>query len=136
MKIDGGCHCGELTYEAIIDPHKIGVCHCTDCQILSGTPFRTVAHVNMDQFKLLSGKPKIYVKVGGSGLPRNMAFCATCGTQLYGIGDGEAAKVLSLRVGTCNQRAQLRPVRQIWRRSALNWLGDLGIAESHEQGIE
>ena len=36
MKVDGACHCGELAYEAEIDPERIGVCHCVDCQILSG----------------------------------------------------------------------------------------------------
>ena len=35
MKVDGACHCGELAYEAEIDPERIGVCHCVDCQILS-----------------------------------------------------------------------------------------------------
>ena len=25
MKIDGGCHCGDITYEAEIDPEKVGV---------------------------------------------------------------------------------------------------------------
>ncbi|MGI9408858.1 MAG: GFA family protein [Hyphomicrobiaceae bacterium] len=134
MKIDGGCHCGELAYEAIIDPRRISICHCSDCQIMSGAAFRTVAHVATDQFKLLRGDPRIYVKIAGSGNARTMAFCGNCGTQLYGTGDGEAAKLLSLRIGTCNQRADLRPVRQIWRRSAVKWLDGLGIAESHQRG--
>lgn len=135
MKIDGACHCRELAYEAIIDPKRIGVCHCSDCQIMSGTAFRTVVPVAADQFKLLHGTPKTYVKISESGKPRTMAFCATCGTQLYGTGEGEAAKVLSLRVGTCNQRAGLAPVRQIWRRSAVHWLDDLGISETHDRGV-
>lgn len=133
MKIDGACHCGELTYEAFIDPNRITICHCSDCQIMSGTAFRTVAHVTADQFKLLSGEPKTYVKTGDSGAARIMAFCGTCGTQLYGTGEGEAAKLISLRIGTSNQRAELAPVRQIWRRSAVNWLDDLGISESHQR---
>jgi len=27
MKIDGGCHCGYITYEAEADPEKVGICH-------------------------------------------------------------------------------------------------------------
>ena len=45
MKIDGGCHCGAIAYEATIDPSRIGICHCIDCQILSGTAFRTAVRV-------------------------------------------------------------------------------------------
>ena len=127
ISIDGGCHCGALAYEARIDPARIGVCHCIDCQILSGAPFRTAIHVDRDDFTLLRGEPKTYTKTGGSGKPRIMVFCGNCGTQLYGTGTGQDAQRLSLRVGTCNQRAQLKPVRQIWRRSAVQWLDDLGI---------
>ena len=32
MKIDGGCHCGYITYEAEADPANAMICHCTDCQ--------------------------------------------------------------------------------------------------------
>jgi hypothetical protein len=39
MKIDGGCHCGYITYEAEADPEKTTICHCTDCQRLSGSAF-------------------------------------------------------------------------------------------------
>jgi hypothetical protein len=35
MKIDGGCHCGYITYEAEADPEKTTICHCTDCRHLS-----------------------------------------------------------------------------------------------------
>ena len=42
MKVDGGCHCGRITFEAEVDPAKVLICHCTDCQSLSGSAFRTV----------------------------------------------------------------------------------------------
>ena len=45
MNVDGACHCGKLAYEAEIDPERIGVCHCVDCQLLSGTAFRIAARV-------------------------------------------------------------------------------------------
>ena len=31
MKIDGGCHCGHISFEAEIDSEKVVACHCTDC---------------------------------------------------------------------------------------------------------
>jgi hypothetical protein len=39
MKIDGACHCGSITYAAEIDPQTVAICHCTDCQTLSGSAF-------------------------------------------------------------------------------------------------
>src|SRR4029450_12628237 len=43
MKIDRGCHCGKIRYAAEVDPGKVVICHCTDCQTLSGSAFRTGA---------------------------------------------------------------------------------------------
>ena len=37
MKIEGGCHCGYIAYEAEVDPERVLICHCTDCQTLSGS---------------------------------------------------------------------------------------------------
>ena len=80
MKIDGGCHCGNITYEAEVDPEKAAICHCTDCQSLSGAAFRTFVISLVDAFTLLSGEPKMYAKIGGSGAKRIQAFCPDCGS--------------------------------------------------------
>ena len=40
MKIEGGCHCGNITYRAEVDPNTVGICHCTDCQTLTGSAYR------------------------------------------------------------------------------------------------
>jgi hypothetical protein len=83
VKIDGGCHCGYITYEAEADPAKASICHCSDCQVLSGTAFRTVIRAEDGSFKLLSGEPTIYVKTADSGRKRAQAFCPRCGTPIY-----------------------------------------------------
>jgi hypothetical protein len=43
MHIDGECHCGRVTHEAEIDPARSSICHCTDCQPLTGSPYRVTA---------------------------------------------------------------------------------------------
>jgi hypothetical protein len=75
MKIDGGCHCGFIAYEAEADPEMTGICHCTDCQTLSGSAFRSVVPTRQGSFKLRSGEPKIYVKTAESGTKRQQALC-------------------------------------------------------------
>lgn len=133
MKIDGSCHCGAIRYEAEIDPAAVGICHCTDCQIISGSAFRITCMVPRDNFHLLAGTPKIYIKTAESGNKRIQAFCGDCGTALYATSATDP-QVYGLRVGTARQRAELVPRRQIWCRSALPWLGGLpGIAERAEK---
>jgi hypothetical protein len=133
MKVDGGCHCGRIRYEAEIDPAKVVICHCTDCQTLSGTAFRTVVPTNEGTFVLRAGEPRIYVKVGESGNQRAQAFCADCGTPIYSAPPGDNATVFGLRVGTIRQRDQLVPGDQYWFRSAQRWLRDLSAIKRTEK---
>src|SRR5262245_3235990 len=103
MKIDGGCHCGKIRYEAEIDPGKVTICHCTDCQTLSGSAFRTVVPAPKEGFRLLAGKPKVYIKTADSGNKRVQAFCADCGSPIYSSAV-EDPPVYSIRLGTASQR--------------------------------
>ena len=125
MRIDGACHCGEIRYEADVDPEKVALCNCTDCQTLSGSAFRVNVFVDDANLRFLSGEAVEYVKTGESGNKRVQAFCRSCGTGLYATSAGEGPRVYGLRVGTSRQRDQLVPKRQAWLRSRLHWLSDL-----------
>lgn len=133
MKIDGGCHCGNIKYEAEVDPDKVVICHCTDCQTLSGTAFRTVVPTNAGTFNLLSGTPKVYVKTGESGNKREQTFCPDCGSPIYSGPAGEGTKIVGLRVGTIRQRSKLVPKDQFWSRSAQAWLQHLPTMKKREK---
>ncbi len=125
MKIDGACHCGHITYEAEIDPKKVGICHCTDCQTLSGSAFRTLAFTREGTFKLLTGELKIYVKTGESGAQRPQSFCPECGTPIYSTSTEDGPKMHSLRAGTIQQRGDLGPQIQVWTRTEQSWIPEL-----------
>ncbi|HEY7688159.1 MAG TPA: GFA family protein [Dongiaceae bacterium] len=125
MKIDGTCHCGAIAYEAEVDPQKVEICHCTDCQALTGTTFRTSVPAQEDSFRILKGSPKTYVKTGDSGNRREQGFCRTCGTPIYSTSAGEGPKAYNLRVGSMRQRDCLAPTAQYWVRSAQRWLPTL-----------
>ena len=132
MHINGACHCGKITYEAEVDPEAVSICHCTDCQTLSGTAFRTTVRAKREDFKLLTGEPKVYIKTAESGNKRAQAFCADCGTPLWAT-TPTAPLVYGLRVGTIRQRKELKPRRQIWTRSAQGWLSELGSMPRFEK---
>ena len=135
MKIDGRCHCGFITYEAEAEPENAAICHCTDCQSLSGSAFRTVIRVG-DTFRLLSGEPTVYVKTAENGSKRAQAFCPRCGSPIYSTSPGEGQQAAYMvRVGILRQRDQFVPRRQIWFRSAQPWVTEIApIDRSEKQG--
>ena len=135
MKIDGACHCGKIAYEAEVDPDGTRICHCTDCQMLSGSAFRTVVPSLEDGFRLTSGELKIYVKVADSGNRRAQAFCADCGTHIYATSTDESGpRVYGIRLGSVRQRDRFAPKTQFWCNSAQPWLGELqSIAKVEKQ---
>ncbi len=102
------------------------VCHCSDCQVLSGSPYRTIILALGDSFQIESGRPKIYVKVAEDGAERSQAFCAECGSPIYSAPVGDAASnFIGIRLGSIKQKDQLTLNKQIWCRSALDWAQDL-----------
>jgi hypothetical protein len=125
MRIDGRCHCGLVTFEADIDPQAVSVCHCTDCQSLTGSPYRVTVICAGGQIRLTGRPPKIYAKTGDNGRTRFQHFCAECGSPLFTSGDGGQADDWGIRWGSIRQRDRLKPARQIWCRSAVQWISDV-----------
>lgn len=123
MKIDGGCHCGAVRYEAEIDPNRVIICHCTDCQAMSGAPYRVNAPAPLSTF-VLRGDPTLYEKIGSSGDRIVTTFCGTCGAGLYSC-KAENTQYVNIRLGGVRQRAELSPKAQGFCDSAMPWASDI-----------
>jgi len=132
MKVRGSCHCGQVRYESEVDPSRVTICHCTDCQQLTGSAYRVTVRTLQKDFVLLAGSPATYVKTGDSGAQRAQVFCPNCGSPLYTYGVGNT-ETYGLRVGCIEQRRELVPRQQIWCRSALDWAMDLGDLPRRER---
>ncbi|MGF6433757.1 GFA family protein [Bradyrhizobium elkanii] len=125
MRIDGQCHCGAITYQAEIDPERVSICHCTDCQALTGSPYRVTVICAAEQVWLTAGAPNIYRKRGDNGRIRFQHFCGDCGSPLFTSGENGVPDDWGIRWGSIRQRDRLPPRRQVWCRSAAPWINDL-----------
>jgi len=132
MRVDGKCHRGAIAYDAEVDPNTVRICHCTDCQTLTGSAYRVIVRAPAKSFVLKTGVPKIYVRTSDSGAKRGQAFCPDCGTPLYAAALENPAFYV-LRLGAIDQRATLTPKDQVWCRSALPWSCDLSSIERHDR---
>jgi hypothetical protein len=123
MKIDGACHCGSIRYEAEVNPDYVVLCHCTDCQAMSGSAYRVNVPVLVEKLNM-TGEPRRYMKTGSSGARITTTFCETCGSPILSWA-GDDPKFVNLRLGIIRQRAQLPPKRQGFCASAMPWAFDL-----------
>ncbi len=80
-KHGGGCHCGAVRFEVVIDGSKGTRCNCSIC-----TKVASVGNlVKPAAFKLVSGAENLSVYVWGGKVGRRY-FCKHCGIHCYGEG--------------------------------------------------
>ena len=124
MRVTSRCHCGDIQYEAGVDPNTVGICHCTDCQQLTGSAYRVTVRAKATDFGLRGAAPTVYIETADSGTKRAHAFCPKCGSPIYAAAPVDPP-TYSLRVGGLDRRNDLVPLTQQWCHSALSWPTDI-----------
>jgi len=97
MKLEGGCYCGKLRYEAEGEPRLKAQCHCRECQYITGGAPNLFMLMPQDGFRYTRGAPKAFAR-GDLAAPVTREFCPDCGTHL--VTRPPALKSVVLKVGT------------------------------------
>lgn len=79
MKVEGGCHCRAVRFEAEV-PRAVEVLDC-NCSICSMTGFRHLI-VPHEDFRLLSGADGLTSYRFGTGAAEHL-FCSICGIKSF-----------------------------------------------------
>ena len=122
MKVDGQCHCGMVSFEATVDPARVSVCHCTDCQTETGSAFVINALIEADRVELLGGAPEAVLTPSESGKGQTVWRCPACHVALWSNYAGAGPGVHFVRVGTLDDSAACPPDAHIFTRSKLPWV--------------
>jgi hypothetical protein len=103
MKLEGGCYCGALRYQAEGDPALRAQCHCRECQYISGGAPNMFMLMPPDGFRYTKGTPKTFTR---TDLERAVTreFCAECGTHIVTRPPGLPFVVL--KIGTLDEPQQ------------------------------
>ena len=119
-KMTGGCLCGAVRYEANGPAMGNALCHCRDCQFVSGGEPASLVIVGRDALKITKGELKDFTKKGDSGKNVTRKFCANCGTQV--LSDVETApQIWVIKVGTLDNAAAFNPGIVLYTSSAQPW---------------
>ncbi|MGV8995815.1 MAG: GFA family protein [Parvibaculaceae bacterium] len=118
--LSGGCLCGLVRYTALGRLDRGYACHCTDCQIRSGSSFATLLPVPEAGFSV-SGETLSVLQIEGPGIEATLHVCPKCLTKLYTT-NPLWQKLVILRVGTLARSKQFIPAFHIWIQSRQPWV--------------
>ena len=98
MKIEGGCYCKAVRYQAQGDPIMKAQCHCRECQYLTGGHPNVIMGMPEAGFRYTKGAAKGFKR---KDLPNGVTreFCPECGTHLLTKAP-QLAGVVLIKIGT------------------------------------
>jgi hypothetical protein len=120
-KISGGCLCGAVRYEGNAEPLGAGVCHCTDCQHISGAAFSVNVVVPRSSVTFKGDSLASYAYKGSSGKSLSRKFCRKCGSSLATETE-LLPTALILKAGTLDDTSWVKPTTHSWTDSAQPWV--------------
>jgi hypothetical protein len=117
--LTGRCRCGAVRYRATGTPEFQGLCHCRDCQRLSGG-----GHVGFICFPegavTIEGATRSYGLTGSSGRTATRYSCPTCHSGVFGRADVMPGQI-NLYAGSLDDTSQFKPQIAIFARSRPAW---------------
>ena len=122
LPLAGGCRCGRVRYRVTQPPKFIFACHCTDCQQLTASAFSLGMAVLEAGFELQEGRGDLrwWTKTADSGQESRQYTCQACAGWTHTVAASSPGVVI-VRAMTLDERGWVRPVAQIFTRSALPW---------------
>ncbi|MEP3226964.1 MAG: GFA family protein [Parasphingorhabdus sp.] len=98
MRVEGGCYCGAIRYEAEGEPMMKAECFCRECQYITGGSNVLAMAMPIEGFALTKGTVKGFARDDiEHAVTRE--FCGNCGTHLFTRAPGFAHGVI-IKVGS------------------------------------
>ena len=112
------------------------VCHCYECQKLTGTGFTYNFIVPRENFKFTAGTPKYHSFIQESGAEIGYRFCSDCGSTLMKESEAESFKIVyMIQAGTVDDHELVKhkPDVELWTCRKAEWLPVLiGVEQKSE----
>jgi hypothetical protein len=126
--------CGNVRYSADAEPVLQAVCHCTDCQRQTGSPFTVVVGVPLAALTVHGSTLASFATTGEDhGGDSERKFCSACGSPLFTI-SAMLPELALLKAGSLDDASWLEPAVEVWRSSAQPWSPQFEHTAQFERG--
>ncbi|KAL1738780.1 Mss4-like protein [Schizophyllum fasciatum] len=127
----GSCLCGGVRYQLTGEPFTHLVCHCINCQKVTGTAFASNVFFHREQLEITKGEAELkeYADLHTqSGKPYRRAFCGLCGSFLLGFPE-QNPKIVIAASGSLDEGVQGRwaPTKEFYDHNKRPWLPKIPI---------
>jgi hypothetical protein len=131
LPLTGGCLCGGVRFEVVIEPESASYCHCTRCQRRTGTAASAQARVPAGGVRVTQGEELVRAFAPPDGWPKS--FCSVCGSALWS--EHPETGVRGVRLGTFDSDPGIRPQWHQFVAYAASWepIPDDGLPRFPEQ---
>jgi len=128
-KYTAQCACGSVKFEFNADPAFIANCHCLDCKKASGGEMATFFGVRQDDFTLISGTPKAFHHIAGSGKGLDRNFCPECGARLFTSNLESFPGTVFIMLGSLDRPELIEPKLEMFTKRRLKWAKPLDLPQ-------
>lgn len=127
-RIEGGCLCGAVRYQATGGLASTSHCHCLDCRRSVGAAFVTWCSFPAEDFRVTQGEIHEF-----EFAERWRGFCPQCGTALT-FRDAPGAAEVDVTVASFDQAELATPAVHIWTEDRLPWITLADGLPTHAKG--
>ena len=132
--ITGRCLCGAVAYSTDADPVVQAVCHCTDCQRQTGSPFSVLVAMPQAAFHCEGSTLASFSTTGSDhGAETQRKFCSACGSPVFSIA-AVAPDLVFIKTGSLDDASWIEPAVEAWTSSAQPWSPRFENAAHLERG--
>ncbi len=114
------CSCGQLRAEALDDPVRVVVCHCSECKRRTGAAYVVSAYFQKNHIEV-NGPNSTFVRRCSEGRTIDFSFCSSCGSTVYWRAD-LLPELIGVAVGLFDDPTFPEPTSSIYERNRLPWV--------------
>jgi len=118
-KICGSCACGKISYVARSEVRFSLICHCRQCQRITGTGHAAQFAVSASDTDL-EGHLQFYELTADSGGTVTSGFCAECGSPVLKK-TTSMPDVFFIHAATLDDPSQFKPDMVVFKQAAPPW---------------
>lgn len=128
-KITGSCLCGDITYRLEDEFETYNLCHCSQCQKISGSAHVANLFTAPNNIEWLSGEEQL-LKYDVPGRDIRNVFCKKCGCNMPYV--THSGRYLLVPAGSLDRTPSLSPQQVIFWTERMDWYEHIGEVEKFD----